>query len=66
MLQRSVTRAISGLGRAAFPSIPWSLYQNNHNHFVGTVLKEGRNLTVFDTENVRENEWCEKTKCILK
>ena len=27
MLQRSVTRAISGLGRAAFPSIPWSLYQ---------------------------------------
>lgn len=39
---------------------------DNHNHFVGTVLKEGRNLTVFDTENVRENEWCEKTKCILK
>ena len=39
---------------------------DNHNHFVGTVLKEGRYLTVFDTENVRENEWCEKTKCILK
>lgn len=39
---------------------------DNHNHFVGTVLKEGRYLNVFDTENVRENEWCEKTKCILK
>ena len=39
---------------------------DNHNHFVGTVLKEGRYLNVFDTENVHENEWCEKTKCILK
>ena len=39
---------------------------DQHNHFVGTVLKEGRYLNVFDTENVHENEWCEKTKCILK
>ena len=39
---------------------------DNHNHFVGTVLKEGRYLNVSDTENVCENEWCEKTKCILK
>lgn len=29
---------------------------DQHNHFVGTVLKEGTNLTVFDTENVRGNE----------
>lgn len=39
---------------------------DNHNYFVGTVLKEGRYLNVFDTENVCGNEWCEKTKCILK
>lgn len=27
MLQRSITRVISGLGHAAFSSSPWSLYQ---------------------------------------
>ena len=27
MLQRSITRVISGLGRTAFSSSPWSLYQ---------------------------------------
>ena len=53
MLQRSVTRAISGLGRAAFPSIPWSLYQ------IRVRAKSDINV-LFSTYKKKNSFWHER------